>query len=151
MSTSWKQLLGKLDKFTKHNGVVAWETAKIVRQLWSDQAFLREGCAGVLDTMTSKLAVYSGRFAFGLNDMLQMIEHFPARKDWEDGRLDLLRDKTARAILKKTSQKKRAKAKRSVITHADYDALKRKYEQLLAKYRQLEKDHRAILRQLQSA
>jgi hypothetical protein len=145
----WKKWIARLERRSKKNGAQAWQDAKDVKLLWSSQEFLRDGCAGVLDNLTTKLAKYSGMWGLGLNDMLQMIEHFPNRKDWESGRLDVLRDKTAQAIAAKANKNKaRKKIKRDVVTHAAYNELKRKYEQLLAKYKQLEKDHRAMLKQL---
>jgi len=73
--------------------------AVAVRNLWKSKEFLAEACDNRLDDLASKLSVFSGRFGLGLNDMIQMINHFPDEKDWKGGRLDVLRDKTCKLLM----------------------------------------------------
>lgn len=150
MTRSWKQLLAEADSVTKGNGASAWRTAQIIRDLWKSKEFLVEACNGVLDDMVSKLAKYAGRFALGVNDMIQMLEHFPDKKDWESGRLDILRDKTCQAIASSGKQRKGDGSRRSrnVISRAEYDALKRKYEALQIKVKQQDAEIQRLHRQL---
>lgn len=130
MTTSWKQLLTEAESLTKSNGKAAWRTAQILRDLWKNREFLSEACGGVLDDMVSKLAKYSGRFALGVNDMIQMIEHFPNEKDWESGRLDILRDETCKKIAARPKRQGEAARHRTVISQAQYEALQRKLRDL---------------------
>lgn len=104
MTTSWKQLLSEAESLTKANGANAWRTAQIVRELLKDRNFLDEACDQKLDERDSRLQVFSSRFAIGLNEMIQMIEHFPDLKDWESGRLDVLRSETCRLIAQRRAK-----------------------------------------------
>ena len=99
MPSSWKQLLIEANSLTSNNGKNAYRTAQIIKQLVDDKQFLSESCKGSLDDRDSKLAVFSGRFAVGVHDMLAMLNHFPKTEDWKSGRLDLLRDKAATAMI----------------------------------------------------
>lgn len=139
MTTNWKSLLTEAESLTKANGKSAWRTAQIVRDLFKSEDFLSQAAGGILDDRDGKLAKFSGRFALGLNDMIQMIEHFPDLKEWESGRLDILRDKTCVLLGKKTAKTTKSATRRSV-TVAEYEALKRKYKALQAHARQLEKE-----------
>lgn len=146
MSTTWKQWLLEAEKHSMGIGKSAYLTAIAVRELWKSRDFLREACGGILDDMSSKLSKFSGRFALNLNDMLQMINHFPNEKDWSQGRLDLIREETCRIVLAKPRQRSdgNESAKRNVITQAKYKALERKYRALQAKYRKLEEEYQKL-------
>lgn len=144
MAISWKQLLIEADSLTKANGKAAWRTAQIVRELWSRQDFLKEACNSKPDEAEVKLARFSGRFALGLNDMIQMIEHFPSLKEWESGRLDILRDKTCR-IVSKRNEKQGASVERRVVTIKEYEALERKYRAAQAEIRRLRTEYEKLL------
>lgn len=136
MNTSWKQLIGRLEEITRGTGRDAWESANIIRDLWRSKEFLSEGCDNRLDDLTEKLAVFSGRFALGLNDMLQMIDNFPELKDWERCRLDVLRDKTIR-ILEAGRKKPET---RDRVSRAEFEKLKAENERLKARCKELEQE-----------
>lgn len=147
MSMSWKQWLTEAEKHSRGVGKSAYLTAIAVRELWKSREFLKEACGGVLDDMSSKLAKFSGRFALNLNDMLQMINHFPSEKAWAEGRLDLLREETCRIVLSKSKRKPTNDdpTKRNVISQAKYKALERKYRALQARYRKLESEYNKLV------
>lgn len=96
-----------------------------------------------MDDRDSKLSKYSGRFALGLNDLIQMIEHFPDQKDWESGRLDILRDKTCTLL---SSRAPRGKHPRKMVTTDQYEALKRKFRELQIKYDALQEEVKTLRR-----
>ena len=147
MTVSWKQLLTEAESLSKSNGKNAWRVAQIVRDLWKSREFLGEACGGVLDDMTSKLAKYSGRFALGVNDMIQMIEHFPEQKDWESGRLDLLRDETCKRLAAKPRSEGGTKTgkPRKVISQAQYESLQRKNRELQNEIKLLRQENEKLL------
>lgn len=147
MSTTWKQWLTEAEKHSRGVGKSAYLTALAVRELWKSREFLKEACGGVLDDMSSKLTKFSGRFALTLNDMLQMINHFPNEKEWAEGRLDLLREETCKIVLSKTKRRspQDEAGKRNVISQAKYKALERKYRALQARYRKLEAEYNKLV------
>jgi hypothetical protein len=145
MSTSWRQRITKLETLTKGNGQSAWETAQELRELWKDREFLadKDACNGVLDEMASKLSVYADRFGFNLNEMIQMIDHFPDAKDWQTGRLRSLYNETCKLILAKKSKKDFAKKHR--ITQAQYEALQRENRELKKEVKLLRDENAKLL------
>ena len=142
MTVQWKKLLVELESITKGNGRAAWRTAQIVRELWSSAEFL-EASRGKMDRVENRLQKFSGRFALGLNDMIQMIEHFPDVKDWQSGRLDVLRDETCKQIMKKTREEHKVVTRNSVSLR-QYEELKKKYRKALQRIRELEKQITAM-------
>lgn len=150
MTTSWKQLLTEAESLTKSNGKEAWRVAQIVRDLFKSETFLLEACNRKPDDRDSKLAKFSGRFALGLNDMIQMIEHFPDVKNWESGRLDILRDETCKLLnQRRMTTADVAPKERKTVTLAQYDELKRRYRALQERTRKLEKENAEMRKQLE--
>ena len=97
MTLLWKQQIIELDSLSAGNALAAHRTALLVRQLLKNDEFLED--SSTHEEAESRLAKYSGRFCLSVGDMMAMIEHFPDYADWDGGRLDLLRDATAKAIL----------------------------------------------------
>lgn len=142
MSTSWKRLLGEAQKL-RGVGRHAWRVAQIVRGLFYDEAFRKEGCSGRLGEVEKRLAFLSGSYGLGVNDMVQMIEHFPLRKDWVSGRLDILRDKTCKILSKRSPKPATAKqkVKRDVVTKSQFEELKSQYESAWQELQEYKKSH----------
>ncbi len=148
MSTSYKQLIGEAKTLTANNGKNAHRVAEILRQLFNDPKFLEDHCEQSLDKRDDELAQFAGRFALGVNDMLQMINYFPLAKDWADGRLDILRDKTCRLMTMKTGRATDSEsASQRRITVAMYEELQEKLKALKAENRRL----KAELQELRAA
>jgi len=97
MSSSWKQLLTEAESLTKLNGNNAWRTAQIIRDVLKDKDFL-EDCRDNQDEADGRVEKYSQRFGLRRDEMLAMIERYPRKRDWMDGRLCDLRDKVMREI-----------------------------------------------------
>ena len=144
MSKNWKTLVAELDLLTEANGINAWKTAEILRTLWETAAFCK-GLGGK-EQAEVKLQEYAGRFALGLNDMLMMIKHFPNKKDWESGRLDVLRDDTAKILSARNANKKKGNGKPRFgsISRREYEALKEELAKAKAKIRVLQKELREL-------
>jgi len=102
----WQKLVERLDALTASNGVAAWETAKIVSELIAMRSFHKS--QGGKKEADEKLQSYAGRFALGLNDMVEMFKRFPDVESWRDGRLDILRDETCKQIASEIRQKQLA-------------------------------------------
>jgi len=102
----WQKFVERLDALTESNGIAAWETAKIVSELLPMKMFHKS--QGGKKEAEDKLQLYSGRFALGLNDMVEMFKRFPKEESWKDGRLDILRDETCRLVNSEMRQRQLA-------------------------------------------
>ena len=140
----WRTLVKKLDSLTVTNGVNAWETAQIITELWNMEVFKEEICGN--EQAEAKLQEYAGRFALDIQDMKEMFRRFPDRKDWESGRLDVLRDDTARLLLAETAaaRKKNGKPRFGSISRREYEKLKEELASAKNKIRQLQKRVREL-------
>lgn len=137
---TWKSIVRRLDTVIKGTGERAWEIASSVKLLWDDPEFLKQACDSSKAKVEEKLAGYAAAVGRHLNDLLQMIEHFPAKSDWKDDQLVSLYDETCRLIAQKRSQQRKEYADGETITRkrvalAEYEALQNEYEALQKKYR----------------
>lgn len=148
MTTSWKQWLTSAESNSRHIGANAHQTAVAVRNLWKSKEFLAEACDNRLDDLASKLSVFSGRFGLGLNDMIQMINHFPDEKDWKGGRLDVLRDKTCKLLMQQQPARPDGKL-RKVVKRSEYQELQNRYQELQGRFHQLEAENKRLHKALQ--
>ena len=90
---NWRKLFEEMKALTQAIPKNAHRVATIMRELYNDRTFLKNECDDRPSIADEKLGEFSGRFALGPNDMVMMINYFPDLKDWENGRLDRLRDK----------------------------------------------------------
>lgn len=59
---------------------------------------MTEACGGKVDAADKTLSRFADATGYRLNQLLQMLEHFPNQADWKDGHLWRLYDETCRAI-----------------------------------------------------
>lgn len=147
----WKTLLEQMDALTKANGLNAWKTATILKELWANKAFKDE--QGGDEQAKVELAEYSGRFSLGVDDMLTMIERFPNKDLWRSGRLDILRDDAAKAVLAERAEENAGKQgngqpRFGPINRREYDKLKEENRKLKAEVRKLKKRNKELEAQL---
>jgi archaellum component FlaD/FlaE len=151
MSTTWKSRLGKLELLIRGSGNRVFEIATELRELCNDKEFLADACQGSLDEAEEKLSRFTDTTGFYLNELLQMLEHFPNQTDWKDGHLRHLRDEMCRSIAKKEKERRASPTvdskgvagtpvavtpiKRRVVTIAEYEELERANEELERKYK----------------
>lgn len=141
----WKSLLAEAKSLTKNNGVNAWRTALIVRELMrgvESDAFLHEGCGGILENRDSQLASLVGRFALSVSDMENMLNYFPDKRDWERGRLDILRDDATKALGRDFAKTHQIATKRT-----PYAQVKKERKELEEEKAKIEAERLAIQRQ----
>jgi hypothetical protein len=137
---TWKSIIRRLDSLVKGTGERAWEIATIVKLLWDDQDFLAQACDGSKAKVEETLATYASSIGRHLNDLIQMVEHFPSKTDWKDDQLVSLYDETCSLIAKKRKPYADGeKVHRDRVTRAQYDALLRKYKAAQAELRRLRK------------
>lgn len=138
MSTTWKSRLGKLERLIKGSAKNAFEIATELRELWKDPAFLAEACNGKIDDMDDKLERFASATPCHLNELLQMLEHFPNQADWKDGHILHLRDEAAKATLKRgKSADSEGKPRQRRVSLAEYEAIQRERDELAKEKRQL--------------
>lgn len=161
MSTTWKSRLGKLETLIKGSARNAFEIATELRELWNDKTFLAEACSGKPDEAESKLSRFADATGYYLNELLQMLEHFPNQADWKDGHLRHLYDETCKAIAKKAQERRASSTgdskggagksgdmpapKRHRVTIAQYEALQQKYKASQAEIRRLRQEYEKLL------
>jgi hypothetical protein len=135
---NWKSVIERLNYLIKGHGSRAWEVATNLKFLWTSDQFLVH-CGDRL-AVEERLAKYADAIGYHLNDLLQMIEHFPSKADWKDGQLRELYDETCRLIAKKRKPYADGeKVHRDRVTRAQYDALLKKYKAAQAELRRLRK------------
>lgn len=130
MNTTWKSRLGKLETLLKGSARKAFEIATELRELWNDKTFLAEACSGKPDEAEQKLSKFADATGYHLNELLQMLEHFPNQADWKDGQLRHLYDETCKAIAGKRKSRSAGSADdnaphRRRVSLAEYEALER--------------------------
>lgn len=148
MSTNWKSRLGKLETLIKGSARKAFEIATELRELWNDKTFLAEACSGKPDVADEKLSRFADATGYHLNELLQMLEHFPNQADWKDGHLRHLYDETCKAIASKkksgVSDDHSAPSRRRVSL-AEFEALQQKYKAAQAELRRIRADYERLL------
>lgn len=148
MSTNWKSRLGKLETLIKGSARKAFEIATELRELWNDKTFLAEACSGKPDVADEKLSRFADATGYHLNELLQMLEHFPNQADWKDGHIRHLYDETCKAIAGKrksgVSDDPSAPPRRRVSL-AEFEALQQKYKAAQAELRRIRADYEKLL------
>jgi chromosome segregation ATPase len=93
------------------------------------------------------LAKFAGRFALGVADMIQMIEHFPKQEAWKSGRLDILRDETAKLIARKPRIDKGG-THAGPVSRREHEALQEKLAAARAEIRQLREENEQLRKRI---
>ena len=140
MSTTWKSRLGKLETLIKGSGNKVFAIATELRSLWTDPLFVSEACSGKLDDAESKLSKYADATGYHLNELLQMLEHFPNQEDWKDGHIRHLYDETCKAIAsrrKSGDSKDDSAPHRRRVSLAEYEAVQKERDDLARQKREL--------------
>jgi len=152
MNTTWKSRLGKLETLIKGSSRKAFEIATELRELWNDKTFLAEACSGKPDVADEKLSRFADATGYHLNELLQMLEHFPNQADWKDGHLRHLYDETCKAIAKKRGKSGASASEpgptRRRVSLAEYEELQRKYKAAQLEIRRLRAEHEKLLDKL---
>jgi hypothetical protein len=137
MSTTWKSRLGDLERLIKGSGNRAFEIATELRELWKDKEFLVD-CNGSLDEAEEKLSRYADATGYHLNELLQMLEHFPKAEDWKDGHIRHVYDETCKAIAgrkRPNDSEPRPKARR--VSLAELEVVQRERDEYARQAREL--------------
>lgn len=140
--TATKELINRLDKLSKGSGLNAYEKCLIIKEIFENKKHLK--FFKNADNRAEKLQEHAGTMALTVAVCLHMIEFFPNKKDWENGRLDILRDKSAKLLMEKISNTKTTTSKRKCSSWKD------KYFKLLEDYRELELKYTDVKGRLES-
>lgn len=135
---NWTSIVSRLNRLVKGHGNRAWEIAINLKLLWSNKEFVAH--CGDQAQVGERLAKYADAIGYHLNDLLQMIEHFPSKADWKDGQLRELYDKTCRLISQRTGER---------ITR-DRPSWKSKYQSLEKRYRAAQAELRRLRKIVES-
>lgn len=140
MSTTWKSRLGKLETLIKGSSNRTFAIATELRAIWTDPLFVSEACSGKLDEAENKLAKFTDATGYHLNELLQMLDHFPNQADWKDGHIRHLYDETCKAI---AGKRKSADSKDGSVPHrrrvslAEFEAIQHDRDELKQEVREL--------------
>lgn len=102
-----KQLMARLDKLCDGAGVNAYEKCLIIKEIFENKKHLK--FFKNADDRSKKLQEYCGTMALTVAACLQMIKFFPKKKDWENGRLDVLQAESAKLLMKELNKNKKKK------------------------------------------